>query len=142
MKKVFADTGYWIAQVDATDQWHRKAEEVTNQLTPCCIVTTEMVLVEFLNFVTGCRRNLRLCAVERVERLRTDPNVEVVPQTSEQFAEALALFSHRLYKRWSLTDCASFVLMAQRRISEALANDRDFEQAGFVALLRESNELP
>ena len=136
MKTVFADTGYWIAQLDATDQWHRKAEEVTNQLTPFRIVTTEMVLVEFLNFMTGPRVSLRPRAVKSVERLRADPDVEIVPQTSEQFAAALDFYSSRLDKDWSLTDCASFVLMRQRKILEALANDGDFKQAGFVALLR------
>ena len=39
-------------------------------------------------------------------------------------------------QHWSLTDCASFIVMEERGISEALAYDRDFEQAGFTALLR------
>ena len=39
-------------------------------------------------------------------------------------------------RRWSLTDCASFLVMEERGITEALAYDRDFEQAGFVSLLR------
>ena len=38
---------------------------------------------------------------------------------------------------WSLTDCASFLVMEERNITEALAYDPDFEQAGFTALLRE-----
>ena len=37
---------------------------------------------------------------------------------------------------WILTDCASFLVMEERNITEALAYDRDFEQAGFTALLR------
>lgn len=136
MKTVFADTGYLIAQLDATDQWHRRAEEATARLLPFRTVTTEMVLAEFLNFVTGRRRNLRPRAIERVKKLRTDPNTEVVPQTSEQFDAALALYDSRLDKDWSLTDCASFVLMEQRDIREALAHDGNFEQARFTALLR------
>ncbi len=39
-------------------------------------------------------------------------------------------------KEWSITDCASFEVMQARGISEALARDLHFEQAGFVALLR------
>ncbi len=38
-----------------------------------------------------------------------------------------------------LTDCASFLVMEKRGIAEALAYDRDFEQAGFVALLRDAS---
>jgi predicted nucleic acid-binding protein len=38
---------------------------------------------------------------------------------------------------WSLTDCASFVIMDQRQIAEALTHDRHFEQRGYRALLRD-----
>ncbi len=39
-------------------------------------------------------------------------------------------------KEWSLVDCASFVVMQQRGIFEALTSDHHFEQAGFVRLLK------
>lgn len=38
-------------------------------------------------------------------------------------------------KGWGLVDCASFVIMTGRGISEALTNDRHFQQAGFPRLL-------
>ena len=69
--------------------------------------------------------------------LHNNPNVEVVPQTDAQFTVALERYAQRNDQTWSLTDCASFVLMGERGITEALAYDRDFEQAGFTALLRE-----
>ena len=40
-------------------------------------------------------------------------------------------------KGWSLGDCVSFVVMEHRSITEALAHDLHFVQAGFRALLRE-----
>ena len=39
-------------------------------------------------------------------------------------------------KKWSVTDCTSFVVMRRRRIVEALTADTDFRQAGFTPLLR------
>ncbi len=42
----------------------------------------------------------------------------------------------RADKEWSLVDCASFVVMQQRGLTEALTTDRHFEQAGFVRLLK------
>lgn len=36
-----------------------------------------------------------------------------------------------------ITDCASFLIMEERGITEALAYDIDFARAGFRALLRE-----
>ena len=64
------------------------------------------------------------------------PNVEAIPQTSAQFPVALERYLNRLDQRWSLVDCASFIVMEPRQIQEALVFDRHFEQAGFTALLR------
>ena len=135
MKTVFADTGYWIALLDTRQELHRRAEEATEQLQPFRIVTTEMVLVEMLTLFSQGREDVRRAAIEMVKMLRFKHNIEVVPQTSEQFEGALERYASRLDKPWSLTDCASFVLMEKRHIWEALAEDHNFEQAGFVALL-------
>lgn len=53
--------------------------------------------------------------------------------TDEQVWE---LFKSRPDKEWSWVDCASFVVMKQRGILEALTTDHHFEQAGFVRLLK------
>lgn len=39
-------------------------------------------------------------------------------------------------KNWSLVDCISFVVMRQRRLTDALTRDGHFEQAGIRALLK------
>ena len=77
-----------------------------------------------------------MAAVALIERLRVDPTVEVVPQTSADFEEALLLYSERADKAWSHTDCSSSNIMRRFGIDEALTYDRHFEQAGFAALLR------
>ena len=79
---------------------------------------------------------MRAIAINAVSGILANPNVEVVPQTSLQFREAFELYKSRADKGWSLTDCASFNLMKERGVTEALAHDGHFEQAGFVALLR------
>ena len=50
--------------------------------------------------------------------------------------EAWQLFTQRQDKDWSLVDCSSFVIMKNRHISEALTTDHNFEQAGFIPLLK------
>jgi predicted nucleic acid-binding protein len=136
MPEVFADTGYWVALFNPNDQLHQKAREVTRELGGCQKVTTEMVLVEFLNFVSGEGKYLRRLAGEKVKELGANPDVEVVAQTSGQFQAAVDRYLSRLDHSWSVVDCASFLLMEERGIQEALAFDRHFEQAGFTALLR------
>jgi predicted nucleic acid-binding protein len=52
------------------------------------------------------------------------------------FQAGLELHRDRPDKEWSLTDYISCVVMRQRGITQALAFDRQFEQADFEALLR------
>jgi hypothetical protein len=55
--------------------------------------------------------------------------------TSNSFKSALERYRSRANKTWGLTDCMSFLIMEQKGITEALSGDRDFQQAGFNALL-------
>ncbi len=55
---------------------------------------------------------------------------------SEQLEDdAWGLFKRYSDKRFSFTDCTSFVIMKQFGLMEAFTNDRHFEQMGFTALL-------
>ena len=49
MPEVFADTGYWIALLNERDSRHRQARELSARFSDSTIVTSEMVLTEFLN---------------------------------------------------------------------------------------------
>ncbi len=95
-----------------------------------------MILTEFLNYFAPFGAAIRAGASRVVEHLERNSLVEIVPQTAKQFQEARLHYSKREDQAWSLTDCASFVLMRQRGIREALAYDHHFEQAGFIPLLR------
>lgn len=138
MRIVFADTGYWIAVLNPRDPLRLKAREISSSLSPLRIVTSEIVLVELLNDFASRGTYLRKAAVALIEQLYRNLNVTVVPQSSIQFKEVLSLYSQREDKAWSYTDCSSFCIMQQRSITEALAHDKHFEQAGFKALLRNS----
>ena len=68
-------------------------------------------------------------------RAKQRPDVTILPATSELFDEGLALTRARDDKKWSLTDCTSFVAMKREGILEALTGNHFFEQAGFKPLL-------
>ena len=136
MRAVFADTGYWVAVIHPRDELHDRAMAVSKELGQCIIVTSEMVLVEVLNTFSNRGQHLRDAAAKTVQEITSDPNIEVVPQTRQLFREALNLYQSRADKEWSLTDCASFVIMKRRRIDEALTDDHHFIQNGCKALLK------
>jgi len=62
------------------------------------------------------------------------PNVTVVWIDARHFADAIGDFERHQDKRWSFTDCTSFVAMRDLGITRAFAFDRNFEQAGFERL--------
>jgi predicted nucleic acid-binding protein len=137
MRRVFADAGYWIALLNPKDGLHAKAVEVSAALGRSRIVTSEMVLTEVLNAFAGKGESLRKAACSLVDQIRANPNAELVPMTSNAFREAMERYRARGDKAWGLTDCTSFLIMEQKGITDALSGDRDFEQAGFAALLVE-----
>jgi uncharacterized protein len=129
MRTLFVDAGYWIALL-------KRSVTLSGSLGPCHFVTTKMVLTEVLNFFAERGRRPRNACADLVKLLRQDANTRIIPQTEAQFDDAFQLFRDRRDKAWSHTDCASFRIMENEGISEALAYDRHFQQAGFKALLR------
>ena len=138
MKKVFADADYWIALLNPREQLHVRAKSVSQSLGQVGIITSEMVLTEVLAFYSNKEPALRVAAADLVSSILANPNVTVIPQTSLQFQEALSFYRRHADKDWSLTDCASFSIMENAGITEALTYDNHFQQAGFIALLRTS----
>ena len=135
-RRVFADAGYWIALLSSGDQLHERAATVAAGLESAAIVTTQMVLAEALNHLAGRGERVRSLAVQMVRELEARSDVQVISQTDTQFSAAVERYAARSDQTWSLTDCASFLVLEDRNITDALAFDRDFEQAGFRALLR------
>ena len=136
MEQVFADTSYWIALLNPRDHLHEKAVAAAGRFSSFAIVTSEMVLVEFLNGFSDEGPRLRNAVASAVEILRSDRKLIVMPQTSEQFEDALKQYRKARDKSWSLTDCTSFNIMQDHGIRLALTHDRHFAQAGFDVLLR------
>ncbi len=140
MKSVFADTNYWIALLYPDDELHGRAGKISNLLGNRIIITSEMVLTELLNQMAKKGEMLRNITVQFVKEIKANPNIKVVAQTSIQFNEAVEYYKVRLDKEWSLTDCSSIQIMENENITDALTYDKHFEQAGFVALLREDRQ--
>ena len=137
MSDVFADSGYWIALANPSDENHESARRANEKLGGRKTVTSEMVLTEVFAHVSKQGSRARNDAVRLLADLKNDPNVEIVPQTHEQFENAARRYARRPDQPFSLTDCASFLEMEERGIIEALAHDRDFERAGFIAIMRD-----
>ena len=138
MKTVFADAGYWIALLNPLEMLHLQAKKLAQAHINVKLITTELVLVELLNFYPAGGSRIRNLAARYVAQLRQNRSVEVIGLDSELFEKGRQLYATRPDKEWGMVDCVSFVVMQERGITDALAYDHHFQQAGFRALMREA----
>jgi uncharacterized protein len=137
MIEVFLDTSFAIALSSQTDRNHLQAVELASQLElhKTHLVTTQAILLEIGNALS--KQRYRIAAIQLLESLETDRNVEIVLLTNDLYRQAFNLFKQRQDKEWGLVDCISFIVMQGRGITDALTADAHFQQAGFRALLRD-----
>lgn len=132
MRRVFADTAYFVALARTRDQLHRQATYF-HEHPPGPLLTTEWILTEVANRLAD--PPLREGFMRLLAQLRGRTDVEIVRVDHEHFQQGCELYGRRKDKDWSLTDCISFVIMREHGIDTALTSDEDFEQAGFQRLL-------
>jgi uncharacterized protein len=134
--RVFLDTSFAIALSVKSDQHNDYALKLSEQLESerIRLITTTAILLEIGNALS--QKRYRQATAELLISLERDQTVEILPITDELYQKAFELFRNRPDKDWGLIDCISFVVMRENGLTEALTTDEHFEQAGFIALLR------
>lgn len=133
MNSVFADAFYFVARLNRHDQHHERVLQFSREFR-ARLVTSDCVLMEVADALAAseCRGRVR----EFILCLRKAAGCEIVPASRDLLDRALELYNKHEDKKWTLTDCVSFVIMRELKITDALTGDKHFEQAGFIALLK------
>ena len=126
------DTSGLLCLHNRAEPLHMDARTLYQAARIC--VTHSYVLAEFVA-LAHARRLPRMAALTFISDLVENPDIDTVWVDELLHREAMALLVARPDKTYSLCDAVSFVLMRQRRITEALTTDRHFEQEGFQRLL-------
>jgi uncharacterized protein len=134
VKTVFIDTGYLIALDSTADQHHSSAARHWREVSRMRprLITTNLVMTEVLTFFVSRGKHAK--AVGIGNRLLTSRAVEMIHVDEGLFGAGFEYLRNRPDKRFSMTDCVSFVVMERLGIRDALAFDAHFEQAGFIRL--------
>ena len=130
---ILIDANYLVALMQPRDQLHARAVAWSKRMQGELLVL-EYALRECLNAMSRPIDRPKVHTV--VQSLRSSPTMEIVVASEGLFERSLEFHRSRPDKSWSLTDCASFLVMEERNISQSLTHDRHFEEAGFEALLR------
>lgn len=130
---VFADAFFFIALLNRRDEYHRIVKDyaLTFQGT---LVTTQWILTEVADALAASSSRQTIKSL--VAELADHPSVVLVEATPALFQRGMTLYHDRPDKHWSLTDCISFVVMADHGLGAALTGDHHFAQAGFQPLFR------
>jgi predicted nucleic acid-binding protein len=136
MKALFVDTAGWIACADSADPTHGRCCEARDSALEAgqTLVTTDFVVDETLTLV---RLRLGLSAAKRWwEQVDRSSRLRWERIDSNRFERARQLFFQYRDKDFSFTDCTSFVVMREARLTHAITTDRHFRQVGFQVLPR------
>ena len=129
---IFVDTSAWYSLFSEKDARHGEALAFFQEVgrgewgAP---LTTDYVLDEAFTLlrVRGGMAQVRKLA----DLLRRSPTVRRVRVSEPVFEAGLNLMLSHGDKRWSFTDCTSFVLMHETGVTGAFTFDRSFAEAGF-----------
>jgi hypothetical protein len=131
---IFVDTSGWVACADTADPAYARSRAARDAALGSghLLITTDFVMDETLTLL---RVRLGLTATDAwwkmVERT---PRVRWERIDSDRFERARQLFFQYGDKDFSFTDCTSFVVMRESRLTSVLTTDRHFAQMGFRVL--------
>lgn len=134
--EVFVDAGAWIAIGDSRDKYHKSASKLYKRLLAerRILATTNLVVAEayiIIRRTGGHDPALRFLRAIResvwLRKLYSDARIET---------EAERILERFDDQDFSLADAVSFVVMRDRKITEAFAFDQHFVTAGFGLLRR------
>lgn len=134
LKPLLLDTAFFYSLLARNCTYHAKAvQHLHKAITQGrSLLVTDHIIAETATLLKA--RSLgHLCSAffEHLESHR----LAVIWIDPSRFEKARAFLLRHSDHGYSFTDCASFVVMKEFHIREALTTDRHFVQAGFKALL-------
>jgi predicted nucleic acid-binding protein len=133
--EIFIDTSGFYALLVRGDDRHDKARHAMRNAAKKKrrFVTTDYVLDEAATLLMARSGSTVIPAL--FESVSASKACRVVWMDLERFEKTKGLFIKNIDKGWSFTDCFSFIVMRDLRLSEALSKDAHFKAAGFLPLL-------
>ena len=134
--EVFFDTSGFFALLNSDDPHHEKARDFLSRAGAERRggVTTPWVVGECCTLLVARRRPHLVPRF--LDFTESSQSLMVVAGDEALYVRTKAFLRRHLDHAYSFADCASFVVMEERGLQEALTHDAHFVEAGLVALLR------
>ena len=131
--EVFLDASYFLALLKPEDTAHPRALRWARHYDGRPQLTTTVALIEACD-KHPTRERWRVFE-GFLTKLRADPLVTLVAVDAVLLDRAADFKRAHPARGWGLADCVSFVVMRDYGVTDALAADKHFNEAGFDALL-------
>lgn len=138
MNQIFVDTSAWNALADVGDPDHEIALLYKDGIPEgCLLVVTNYILDELYTLMLMNQGYRDAIESKGQIDIRIQAGIlEVVWVTEDIASEAWSIFERfNVDKEWSFTDCVSYVVMKQRKISQVFTFNHHFEQMGLFLLI-------
>jgi predicted nucleic acid-binding protein len=132
MNRVFTDTSALLALFDQRDRHHARAVALLDKLRTerARLVLSDYIFDETVTTVLAAAGHRT--AVMVGEFLLASKIIEMTRIDDAIRDAAWDFFRKHADKRYSFTDCTSFLVMKALRVNRYFSFDADFRQAGFV----------
>lgn len=129
---IFVDTSAWYARYTPRDPFHQAARSfhLRNREE---LITTDYIVDETLTLFKS--RNNYERALQVGPRLLSGNVARIVWVEQSDFEAAWDVFRRYRDKKWSFTDCVSYVVILRMGIKKSLAFDEHFSQFGIVEVI-------
>ena len=127
---IFIDTGYFVALMNKSDQYHTAAAMADSSIHD--LVTSNVVLNETISLLQ--QRGFLSLALDFLREIRSGTNIHVLYVDAAVQSEAWDIYARYAGAGASAVDCTSFALMRRLGIREAFTFDKHFRTAGFGIL--------
>jgi uncharacterized protein len=136
-ERLFLDTAFAQALLNPRDQYHQKAKQLERRMEQAkLVVTTKLVLIEIADALSSSRKTEAGIFINNV--IADNQHFNVIEMDETLFNRAFMIYNNRPDKSWGLTDCVSFMVMDDHKLTHALTSDQHFVQYGFRALMLET----
>ncbi len=134
-KTVFIDTSGFYALLVKSDTKHQKAAGILKRASKDKqhFITTDYILDETATLFHS--RGLTHLVAHVFDSVLASKACQVAWMDQERFLKTREFFTKHSDQSWSFTDCASFIIMKEMKLSLALTTDRHFQEAGFTPIL-------
>jgi len=136
-KRLFIDTGAWVALNNKKDKYHQDAVKANRDFLDggYFYITSDYVLDETYTLIrldVGHKRTVEFGY--EINDLRKKKKINVFHVNQVILDKAWNIFEKYSDKDFSFTDCSSFAVMEMLKINEAFSFDKHFDQYGLIRL--------